>query len=390
MIARTLITAGALAVALGSVAHAEPYRLRGQALAQSRAPAGLLVLDSEGKVRPWLSAEALVWTGAGGDEEANVLVIAVKARHADRAEATLGRFVLVAGALRPVHVDGARARVEAPWDTAVELFGGSPVAVDFGPSGYDWLAGGRVSRTLGERGTVGLAFMHRRDHGRLSDEEVALDAGGALTDRLDVGSRVSYDLIQTGLSEVDVRAGWRGGASWRLEAFATHRSPSRILPATSLFSVLGDVPGRIGGVGVRWRAAPRLDLHGSAGGRAIGDDLGVELRARALLRLDDRGAGALSLEGRRESGPDGDWTGARLAARVPVADAITCAAEFELVVPDDSGGRGEVWPWALAAVGWQPAPAWNLAAALEASASPEYTSRLDALLTVSRAWELTP
>lgn len=390
MRSRPAMVCAATLTLLATAADAEPYRLRGSALAQSRAPAGLLVLDSSGRVRPWLSAEALVWTGAGGAEEADVLVIAVRARRGDRAEATLGRFVLVAGALRPVHIDGGRARVKIPWKSAVELFGGAPVVAGFGPRAYDWVVGGRVSRGLGERGAIGLAYQHRRDHGRLADEEIALDAGGALGDRLDLGTRVSYDLISTGLSEVDLRAGWRGGASWRLEAFAAHRSPSRILPATSLFSVLGDVPGRIGGAGVRWRAAPRLDLDVSAAGRAIGDDLGVELRARALLRLDERGAGALILESRRESGPDGDWTGARLAARVPVTGAVTAATELELVIPDDSGGRGRVWPWALAALAWQPGPAWQLAAAVEASASPQHERRLDALVTISRAWEVSP
>jgi hypothetical protein len=75
---------------------------------------------------------------------------------------------------------------------------------------------------------------------------------------------------------------------------------------------------------------------------------------------------------------------------VPVTDGWNAAAELELAVPDDSRGRGRVWPWGLVAVRWQPARLWEASAALEASASPEYRSRLDAMVTLSRRWEVTP
>src|SRR5262249_55810692 len=48
-------------------AHAQPLRLRADAYAEARAPAGLIVLQGEGRdgppsrQRPWLDAEGLVW-----------------------------------------------------------------------------------------------------------------------------------------------------------------------------------------------------------------------------------------------------------------------------------------------------------------------------------------
>ena len=45
-------------------ADAQPLRLRADAVAESRSPAGLVVLQGEDTVRPWLSVEGLVWTGA--------------------------------------------------------------------------------------------------------------------------------------------------------------------------------------------------------------------------------------------------------------------------------------------------------------------------------------
>ena len=50
-------------------------------------------------------------------------------------------------------------------------------------------------------------------------------------------------------------------------------------------------------------------------------------------------------------------------------------------------GTGTVWPWALLAAGWKHGP-WEIAAAVEASASALESSRVDALVRVGRAWTL--
>jgi hypothetical protein len=64
---------------------------------------------------------------------------------------------------------------------------------------------------------------------------------------------------------------------------------------------------------------------------------------------------------------------------------LAAATELELVRPDDGAG-GDVWPWALAALTWRQAR-WEAAVAVEASASPELSSRLDVLARLTRSWE---
>jgi hypothetical protein len=187
------------------------------------------------------------------------------------------------------------------------------------------------------------------------------------------------------VSEAVVSTAARRGA-WRFELTGIHRSPSRLLPATSLFSVLGDTPSNRLGAQLRWRAAPRLDLDGGAAAIALGDDVGVDVSARARLRLDDRGEGACSLELRRAS--LGGWTGGRAALVVPLAGKVVVAAELELAVPDEADGRGAIWPWGLVALRWRPARAWETAVAVEASAGPSEVARLDALFRLSRSWEV--
>lgn len=400
-----------LAAAAAPPAAGEPLRLRGDALAGTPSPVGLLVLDGDGELDEWLTAEGMVWLGAGagtgermdpsGDPTGDALVMALRARGiGGRAEGRLGRMVVATGALRPLHLDGAAGRLRLPRRFDVEAFAGVPVAPASVARGWDWAVGGRASRRVGDWGGVGVAFLERRDAGRLAVRELGFD-GGVGVGRHDLAGRLALDVVDGGapaaaLAEA-LAATRRGGV--RGEVFVAYRSPSHLVPATSLFSVLGDIASTSGGARATWRAAPRLDVGGDAGVRVIDGEAAEQLVGRATLRLDDRGRGAVIAELRRSGGaavslrpsappPGGGdgWTGARVAARVPVAAAWTVSSELELVVPDEPGDRGDVWPWAMLAASWRRGP-WDAAVAIEAQASTEDAHRVDALVRVGRRWE---
>jgi len=394
---RRLGVLGVLAIVglLGHAAGAEPLRLRADALATTASPVGLLVLDASGAMQPGLSAEAVVWVAGGaglgdgtrGDgSQGDVLVIAIDAHSQDGTRGgKLGRFVAMMGALRPVHIDGGELRLRLPQRLDVELAAGVPVLPGLMTSrAWDWLVGGRVARRFGDWGSAGIAYEQERDDGRLVTEELGVDAGAEISRRDDVGARLAYDLANPGLAEVGLTASHRGKAV-RTELYAVHRASSHLLPATSLFSVLGDVPAERAGTVITWTAAPRLDLVADAGASRVAGDLGVELVGRARLRLDDRGASMVSAELRRSGNGADAWTGARGAGRIALAHALAVSTELELVRPDEARGRGALWPWALAALNWD-CGAWQSAIAVEASASPQYRSRVDALFQLSRRW----
>lgn len=376
-------------LALASSASADPVRLRADALATTSSPAGLLVLEANGAMEPGLSAEAVVWLGGTReprDASGDVLVIAVRARdRRGRASAQIGRFVAMLGALRPTHVDGVSGRVRLPKRFDVEAFGGIPVlpTVVDGSRAWDWIVGGRVSHRIGDYGSAGVAYAQRRDAGRLASEELGFDVGAAIDPRDDLGARLAYDIANPGIAEASLSASRRKGA-WRTELYARHRASSHLLPATSLFSVLGDVPSQRAGAVVTWRAAPRLDVIADIAGHRIDDEYAEELVGRARLRLDARGASVLTGELRR-SGGDNGWTGARGIAQIAMTSSITLSTELELVVPDDDRGTGTLWPWGLVACGWKHG-GWESAIAVEASASPEYRHRVDGLFQLSRRW----
>jgi hypothetical protein len=158
------------------------------------------------------------------------------------------------------------------------------------------------------------------------------------------------------------------------------------LPATSLFSTLGDVASQRAGGSVFWRAAPRLDVLAEGAVESLGGELGGQGMLRTTLRLDDRGDSALGLEARRQSVPGASWTGVRGTARLRLTRVLGASTEVEIVAPDDARGRGAVWPWALVALRFLPAPRWELAGALEVGASPTAVSEVSGLFRLSYAW----
>jgi hypothetical protein len=189
-----------------------------------------------------------------------------------------------------------------------------------------------------------------------------------------------------------------------VEVFAAQTSPSRLLPATSLFSVLGDFPSQTLGSTVKWKAAPRLDVLASGAAQAVGgalasdtqqageNELGYNASLRTLLRLDDGGAGSLGLELRRQDVSTAQWSGVRGIATQPLGRGFRFSTEVEIAAPDHPDGHGSLWPWGLLAIAWRPTTwwgkGWETAAAMEAASTPVHRYETNALIRLSRTLEI--
>ena len=363
---------------------AQTYRLSGDALVLARAPTGIVVLEGDARWESWASAEALIWAGTGDEAEAEALVASIRLRHPNGWAMVEAGRLMVAGALRPAHLDGGRAVLRAPFGTTLEAFGGVPIGRTFIDRKGNWLLGGRLAQRFWRVGSVGVSVYAEADQGEAADREIGVDASLRPVRWLDLSARAAYDFLTEGLSEL-LFAGSTSISFVRLELYGNHRSPSRILPATSIFSVLGDVPStRFGGKAV-FHLAPRLDLSLQLGARRL-ERYAEDLSLRTTLRLDDLGRGVVALELRRDGTHGAEWIGLRALARVPIQQVWILSTEIELVRPEDPK-RGEIWPWGLVALGYQPTDEWHLSAAVEAGASPRETYVVDALFRVGYHWE---
>jgi hypothetical protein len=367
--------------------HADPLRLRADAVAEARAPAGLIMLQGQDRKYPWVDAEALVWAGARTDVTGDVLVMTLRLREPNGyGELRGGRFVFATGAIRPVQIDGVSAIGRLPWGLTVEAVSGLTVAPRFGLRAADWLTGGRVAQSVASHMTVGASYVRQNTREGLTNEEIGADLAAVPFKWLDVASRGAYDLTSPGVADALVSAAARWTA-WRVELFASHRSPSRLLPATSLFSVLGDFPSQVAGTTIRWEAAPRLDLLATGAGQDLGGELGGYGTLRSTLRLDDRGDGSIGLELRRQDVSAVHWSGVRLIATERLGAHFRASTELEVARADDPGDRGAAWPWGLAALTWSSGSGWEASAAGEAGSTPQYRFEVNGLVRLSYALE---
>jgi hypothetical protein len=366
--------------------EAQAYRLRADAFGQARIPTGLIILDGDADATDWARIEAQVWGGASEFEnEADLLVGRIFLHDPNHnAELSAGRLIVGPGAVRPMHLDGASGLVRLPWSMTVEAFGGLGVAPRFEDRTDDWAVGGRIGQRIGRWGTVGVAYLERYDASFLADREIGGDLMLQPIEEITFTSRAAWDIVSSGFSEAIGSLAYRPTAAWRFELYGSHRAPDRILPATSLFSVLGGVASQIVSGRVWYRVAPRLDVSAEGGARQFEDTLGERVRVNAVLRLDERGNSALSVEGTRFGGPDDiGWTGARGTLRLFLSSKWLIGTEVELVRPDRPSARGQWWPWALGSVTWIPVRQLEVALAIEGSSTAENEAALDGLLRIT-------
>jgi len=392
-----------LTVFAAASTQAQPHSLGAELWGQLEPNVGLIVLEGSTRKYPYVEAEGLVWAGAGTPQlglrddsfRAEALVLNVKVRDPKGISDTrLGRFILATGAVRAMHVDGGHAILRTPSNTNFELFGGVPVEGDIEGRRYDWMAGGRISQGLGNKGVIGASYYNRYNAGQRSDEEVGVDFALRAAHWLDMAGKFSWEIVNPGLAEVlGSISSQLKNRRFRAEAFATKRSPTRLLQQTSLFTVLGD-PGTLRtGANLFGRAAPRLDFWLEGAAHEAQNRWGWSGYFRSVLRTDDEGKGSILGEIRRQAIPNvSNWTGLRLAASVPIftnlRQTVVIGPEFELIIPDDrNADTGTVWPWGRLAVRWRSWKGWTVAAAGEASSNQ--ISRVDVRALARVAYQHT-
>jgi hypothetical protein len=364
----------------------------GDLLLQGRPAEGLLVLHSGYRNSPYVDVDALVFVGANSDGlNGDVLTVSVLLREPHGwGQARVGRFIVGTGAVGPVQIDGAELVLRPFSGSHVSVFGGMPVVPEFGPRKFDWLAGGRVGQqTLDNRLTLGVSYLQRRDAGELDAEEVGADASLDATSWLSVNAIGSWSVIANGLAEL------RGGAhlhhaDWQVELFGTRRVAARLLPATSLFSVIGAAASSTGGGELNWRAFPRLQLGGTLAIEGLDDEWGYRAALRSTLRLADTGPGQIGVEVIRRKLADQGFVGGAIRAQVPIGLVVQANASAELVAADQPGERGKLWPWLRGGASWAVSAQWLLAAAVGLRATPEFQRDVYAMVRVGFQAQVQP
>ncbi len=380
------------------MASAQPHRVGAELWGQLEPNSGLIIVQGSSRKYPYIDSEVLIWGGGGATQVGlsdnaatfQALVATIRVRDPRGVSDTrLGRFMLSTGAVRAMQIDGGHIVLRARSKTHFEVFGGVPVDGNIEGRKYDWMVGARLSQGLGNKGTIGASYYNRFNAGQRSDEEVGGDFALRVASWLDMSAKIAWELVNPGLAEViGTISAQTANRVIRGELYVTKRSPTRMLQATSLFTVLGDPGTLAAGANLRWRAAPRLDIWVNGALQDARDDFGWSGYLRGVLRTDDDGKGSILGELRRQQVATSSWTGLRVASVIPLYEdhdtTVGLMPEFEIIFPDDpEPNQGKVWPWGRLALRWQPGKGWAVAAAVEASANQVERYDLRALARVS-------
>ena len=364
----------------------------GDLLLRGRPAEGLLVLRSGLRNSRFVDVDALVFIGASSAAwSGDVLSVSVLVREPHGlGQVRLGRFIIGGGAVGPVQMDGAELVLRPLPGSSLGLFAGLPVVPEFGSRSFDWLAGGRLGQTLwADRLGLGVSYVQRRDAGERDAEELGADASLHALSWLSLNALASWSLIAQGFSQLRAAA-LANVDPVQIELFAMQRIAARLLPATSLFSVISDTASTVAGGAADLRAFPRLNLGGTLAVEGLGSDLGYRTSLRATLRLADEGPGKIGFEAmRRHRGADA-YTGAALRVEVPINLTLTTHAIAELVRAEQPRGGVALWPWVRVGASWALSSEWLLGAALGVQASPLYAHDVYALVRVGYRMELQP
>lgn len=361
----------------------------------ARPQAGLVTLYGGYRNDSLVDAEADVWIGQGLQDRpdgvtGDVLTINVGLRHpSGRASARVGRLLIATGAIRPVHVDGLRLRGNTPFGSSLEAFAGVPVA-DGLFDGYDWILGARAGqRFLRDRVGVGLSYVQQRTDGAVANEEVGADLSVQLLPSLWLRAVGAFDLMLVGLATGRAEASY-AGSRVTAAVHAERRVAARLLPATSLFSVISDTANSELGAGGDYQWFPRLSVGGDAsvqwqdgGGRGgDGGRRGYRLGLRSKLRLGDTDEGDVLLMLRRRGGFEAGYNAVYLAVERRVTNSLRAHASGELVAADTAGQRGALWPFLNVGLRYRTGTGLQVAASVVARATPTYRHELTAFVRV--------
>lgn len=365
------------------------------ALLSARPSSGVLVLHSDYRDHPYIDANVLLWLGApmsyGLRDRVYGDVVTVNVDMGDPQgwlRGRAGRFILATGAVRPVHLDGLWLRSRLPWGARAEVFGGVPVADGLERRGYDWFVGGRVAQGVWEdRFQAGLSYVQQRDQGQVANEEVGADLRLQLSRRLWLTAVGAWDLVYRGLATFEARATWQSSPQgWLVRGVALRRVAARLLPATSLFSTISDSASSEVGGELHVPLFPRLSVGGLWALQwqdgLPASEYGYRATARARLRLDAKGAGAVTAELSRRGGFEAGYSALYLGVEQALNEQWSCHGAGELVMADHGDDVGHIWPWLNLGLRWDAGSALYMAAAFIARSSPQYVAEYNALLRV--------
>ncbi len=290
-----------------------------------------------------------------------------------------GRQLIIGGAARNVQIDGLSTQYRVWRKLGATLYGGHPVTREFEIDRGDAVAGSRVYWRQSIESEVGLSFIHLRDEGRISRQDLGLDARYRPIKPLTTTAYALWSTTEARLAEVDLGADWRARANLNFGANYRRTAPDLFLSRGSILSVFSEE--RRDEVGARsaYRPIPRLRLLADYAYTSLEGGSGFRAGARASLFLGVRTRSRVSAEFRVFDTPDNRYYRSRLSGTHRPTPSLSLGLDADAYrLQEDINGENLSLN-GLATATYTISAGWHATAVGVAGSTPFYARRLEVM-----------
>ncbi len=291
-----------------------------------------------------------------------------------------GRQLILEGTgMRALHVDGAFLDARIWRNFGVRVFGGAPVAPDFGPRPGDLITGARAYFAPSWGTEVGASYTFGLDRGLVSRHDVGVDGRWAVTPNLSANAYGSFSLAEQRLIELDIGPRWVVLPNLELWTAFRRTAPDLWLPRTSIFSVFAEERRDELGAGVYWEPWSQLGISADLRGlqNEYGD--GYDAGARVSLGIGARSRTRVTAQFRQLRIPDHGYLQTRLGISQKIWRELTATADGDVYFLDAPINGQDRSYSATATLGWTFLPGWRAGVTAIGTTNPTWESRLEVL-----------
>ncbi len=293
-----------------------------------------------------------------------------------------GRQLIIGGAARNVQIDGLSAQYRVWRKLGASVYGGHPVTREFEADRGDAVAGTRVYWRHTVDTEAGLSFIHLRDDGRISRQDLGVDGRYRPYKWLTASAYGLWSTTEARLAEVDLGVEWRALSKLRLAADYRRTAPDLFLPRGSIMSVFSEENRDEIGLIAYYRPFPRVRVRGDYAYVSLEQGDGFRGGARASLFLGDRAQSRVSTELRAFDTPSNRYYRTRVSGTHRFTPSVVVGLDADAYFLDEPINGEDVSLTGLATATYDITGDWHATAAGVAGSTPFLERRLEVLVKV--------
>ena len=294
----------------------------------------------------------------------------------------VGRQILIGGAARFSHLDGASVTFSAS-GAGLTVYGGVPVVQRFGVKIGDATAGGRLFYRFSYASQLGVSFAHIEEDGRTARQDVALDFRTQPIRMVTLTGIGVLSLVERSMAEIDVAATIQPHRMVDVRVDYRDQRPDLFISRGSIFAVFSNSTRQEVGSTIELRPVSRISVYGDY--HAIFDESGTGQRAglKGQVRLGPANELTIGTQLRLLRLPNNGYYQARAFGMLRVLPTLLLTLDGDAYVFTALVNGHSYSLTGAAAIAWDFSRSWRAVASGAVSTTPFVTNGYDFMVKLA-------